>query len=159
MIKLKVKDYIEEFSLEHEHIYSVKTVLKWINLVEANVYADNIKKYLVACYPRVLGEYQFDLPSGVDFEDVKKLRVNGVAYKKKDVRAYKENRTFWFEGGKLCIYPACTETDIVDAKIRMVYLDKPATKLIADIATDTLLIPDRFSEVYDMFFACKNSFQ
>lgn len=151
-----VKDYIEAFFEEHEHSYEASTVLRWINLVESNIYADNIEKYLATNYHRVLNEYQFDLPNGVGFEDVKKLHVNGVKYRKKDVRAYKELNTYWYEGDKLCIYPACAETDPIDnPKIRIVYLSKPEKKLIANIDTDTLLIPDRFSDIYDYYLMAK----
>jgi hypothetical protein len=161
---------------------------------------------------------------------VYKLYVNGIPYKKKDTRAYKESRSYWYEGGKLCIYPACSETDtsyvsganeitfssatitttgddfvgfsigdvisvsgcllntannktvtiigvaakvltfasgtftaqaeaaaitISRPRIKLTYLSKPTTKLIANIATDTLTIPDRFSEIYDYFILSK----
>jgi hypothetical protein len=153
---MTVQDYINTFALEHDNPYEDAVLLKWINLVESNVYADNIKEYRVQNYARTLDVYQFDLPAGVDFNDVKSLRVNGVLYKKKDVRAYREKYSYWYEGGKLCIYPACSETDSpTDPKIRLVYQNKPVTKLIANIATDTLLINDRFIDIYDYYLMAK----
>lgn len=153
---MTVQDYINTFMLEHDNPYEEEVILKWINLVESNIYADNIKRYLVQNYARTLGVYQFDLPAGVEFTEVKSLRVNGVKYKKKDVRAYHENRSYWYEGGKLYIYPACSETDAPgEQKIRLVYLDIPTEKLYANIATDTLLLPNRFIDIYDYYLAAK----
>jgi hypothetical protein len=223
-----VKDYIEGFLLEYDHPYENATVLKWINLCESNVFGDTIKRYLVKYYARTLNAFQFALPAGVDFTSVKKVYVNGVRYKKKDVRAYKESRSFWYEDGKLCIYPVCSISDtsyvsgageitfatnsimttgdeftfsigdvilvsgattaannkyatvigkgtktlsfasgtftagadaaavtIAAPKIKVVYEDVPGTKLLANIATDELLIPDRFIQIYDYFLMGK----
>jgi hypothetical protein len=225
---LKVKDYIDGFALEYDHVYENATILKWINLAESNVFGDTIKNYLVQYYARVLNAFQFALPSGVDFTSVKKVYVNGRKYKKKDIRAYKENHSFWYEDGKLCIYPACTETDLSNVsgageitfatdkitttgdeftfsigdvvlisgsgtvannkyatvigkgtkvlnfaagtftagldgavvtitapKIKMTYENVPGTKLIANIATDELLIPSKYLEIYDFFLMSK----
>lgn len=227
---MTVSEYLTSFSLEHEHAYENATLLKWLNTVESNVYGDTIKEYLNVYYPRVLNTYQFSLPSGIDFEDITKVFINGRKYKKKDTRAYKEDRAYWYEGGKLCIYPVCSQTDssyvsgageltfasstitttgddftgisvgdviLVDGctvnasndkyatvigiatkvltfapgtfvagletgavtiyvpKIKVTYQNKPTPKLIANIATDTLLIPDRFNEAYEYFFLHK----
>ena len=224
-----VSDYMSTFLLEHDHPYDNAVILKYINLVESNVYADNIKEYLAQCYPKVLNTFQFSLPSGVNFTEVSKLYVNGRKYKKKDTRAYNEHKSYWYENGKLCIYPACSITDtsyvseageitfatdsitttgddfafaagdvvlitgctshtannkavmiasvdtdtltfasgtftagaesgiimIQKASIKVTYLNIPATKLIANIATDTLLFADRFVQVYDFFNMAK----
>lgn len=151
-----VDQLLTEFSLEHDSPYEDEVLLKWINYVESNVFEDNIKRYSVQKYARSIGVYQFDLPDSVDFEYVKSLFVNGIKYKKKDVRAYHESRTYWYEDEKLNIYPACTETDdISDPKIRLVYLDKPTKKLIDNIATDTLLIPDKFKDIYEYYFMAR----
>jgi len=106
-----VDDYIEQFNEEYEHPYEAATILRWINQVEANVYDDIIKDYIVYYYTRVLDEYQYSLPSGVNFIDVVSLHVDGIRYRKKDSRAYDEYRSFWYEGSNLCIYPACTTSD------------------------------------------------
>lgn len=153
---MTVQEYLNTFSLEHDSPYDDTVLLKWINYVELNVFEDTIKRYTVQNYARVLNAYQFDLPAGVEFTDVKSLRVNGIKYKKKDVRAYHENRSYWFEGGKLCIYPACAETDLPGSpKIRLVYLDKPVKKKIENIAMNELLIPDRFQDIYDYYLMAK----
>ena len=44
---------------------------------------------------------------------------------------------------------------IVRPKIRLIYESKPTTKLIANIATDTLFLPDRWIQVYDYFLMAK----
>jgi hypothetical protein len=202
-------------------------MLKWVNLCEANV--DILKTYLNAYYARTLNSFQISLPSGVEFDYVTKLYINGIPYKKKDTRAYKEKYSFWYEGGVINFYPACSETDttyvsdagdltfasgsivttgddftfvtgdsiivtdctvnttnnksaviqlaeddtltfpsgtftagletgvvtITKASIKLTYLSVPATKLIANILTDTLLIPDRFLDIYDYFCMSK----
>jgi hypothetical protein len=153
---MTIKDYMEQFAEEHEHDLEPSTILKYINLVEANVFSENIKDYRVQTYPRTKDAYQYDLPEGVDFTDVVALWVNGIKYKKKDVRAYHEYHSYWYEGGKLCIYPACSESDTgSEQNIRLVYQHKPAPKVIANIATDELLIPLMFQQIYDFFILQK----
>jgi hypothetical protein len=44
---------------------------------------------------------------------------------------------------------------IARPKIRLIYESKPATKLIANITTDTLFLPDRWVDVYDYFLMAK----
>lgn len=156
---MTVKDYIEQFNEEYDNtIFNAETILRWINLVESNI--DVMPEYRVQTYARVKDEYQYDLPDNVKFENVYGLRVNGIKYSKKDVREYKKLHTFWYENGKLCIYPACSETDILtEPKIRLVYRYRPSKKLIANIDTDTLYIPDRFSDIYDYFILAKMAYQ
>ena len=225
---MTVADYIEAFGEENDHIYEASTLLKWINLVESNVCAENIKEYLAQYYSRTLNEFQFNLPTGVNFTEVTKLHVNGIKYKKHDVREYKKKYTYWLEDDKLCIYPACPETDISytddvtfttsnitgdvlrgfsigdivivsgctinagnnksariisvsedtitfsddtftagaetdvtiqKAGIKLVYLNVPTAKVIGDIDTDTLAIPDRFCDIYDYFLMGKIAYQ
>ena len=227
---MTIQDYITAFALEFDHSHTNATMLKYINFIESNI--DILKEYLNAYYPRVLDTFQFTLPSGVDFEDVTKLYVNGVKYKKKDTRAYKEKYSYWYEGSKICIYPVCSATDdsyvsgageitfasatitttgddfsgisvgdvilvsgattsannkyatvieVDDAvltfatgtfsagldaaavtvsvpKIKLTYLSRTTTKLIADIATDTLSIPDRWIQVYDFWIMSKMAY-
>jgi hypothetical protein len=229
MNTMTVKDYLEGFLLENPHPHETATMLKWLNLCESNV--DVKKTYINQYYAKTINAFQFTLPTGVDIEDVANpIYVNGIKYKKKDPRAYKELRTFWYENGKLCMYPACDETDIayvsggneitfasstitttgadfsglvvgdtilvsgcllntsnnkpativgIAAKvltfasgtfaaqaeaaaitvqkvsIKVPYLSKPATKLIANIATDTLYFGDRWLEIYDFFLMSK----
>jgi hypothetical protein len=217
-----VQDYINTFALEHDNPYPDEVILKWINLVDGK---PSIKKdYRIQYYSKTLNAFQFSLPTGVDFEHVAKLYVDGNPYKKKDTRAYKESRSFWYEDSTLCIYPACYETDlsyvsgvgeitvatntitttgddftfsigdvvnitgctntannksaviiskaakvltfssgtftaetvagavtISKCKIKLTYEYKPVTKLIANIATDTLNLPDEWVEIYDFF--------
>jgi len=107
---MTVNDYLTGFLAENDHPHSNATLLKWINLVESNL--DNIKTYLVKYYARSLNAFQYTLPTGVSFDDVKSVYVNGIKYRKKDVRAHKEYRSYWYEDSKLCIYPACAETDL-----------------------------------------------
>ena len=221
-----VKDYMDGFLVEYDHVHTNATVLKWINLLESGI--DIVETYTVKYYVRALNTFQYDLPSGVDIEDIKAVYANGIKYKKKDSRAYKENRSYWYEDGKLCIYPACTEADlsyvsgageitfatdsitttgddfafsvgdtilvsgattvannihatiigvaakvstfaastftagadvaavtIARPKIKVVYENKPTAKLLANIATDTLNLPDKWLEAYDYFLMSK----
>ena len=109
---MTVKDYIEEFYEEHEHVFPQETILKWINRVEQNVYADNVEDFRIQYYTKKLNYAQFPLPSGVDYMNIVDLFVDGRQYKKKDARAYREPYTFWEDNGIIFIYPACSSTDI-----------------------------------------------
>lgn len=154
---LTVREYIEGFALEYEHPYEDSVILKYINIVEGNL--DVIKDYRIYKYAMVMGEYQYELPAGIEFENVYGLRVNGARYKKVDVREYKKLRTYWFENGKLCIYPACSNTDDpAYPQIRLVYKYRPTKKLMATIDTDELYIPDKHIEIYDFFLMAKISY-
>lgn len=106
-----VSNYIEAFNEEYDNTYEASILLKYINIVESNVYADNIKEYLVKYYARTLDAYQFSLPSGINITEVVKLYVNGRKYSKKDSRAHKEYYTYWYEQSKLNIYPKCSISD------------------------------------------------
>jgi hypothetical protein len=106
---MTVSDYMTGFLAEYDHAYTNATVLKWINAVEAKL--DYVKTYLTQYYVRTLDAFQYTLPTGVTIEDVRTVYVNGKKYKKKDVRAYNEYYSFWYEDSKLCIYPACATTD------------------------------------------------
>jgi len=223
---MTVQDYMTTFLSEHDHPYSNAVVLKWINILEGNL--DNVKTYLAQYYAQTVNTFQYTLPDDVSIMDVKSVYVNGKKYKKKDLREYHCDRSYWYENGKLCIFPACHETDasyVSDAgditfaadsitttgddfafstgdtimvsgaaeddnntyavitstddgvlyftddtftagadaavvtisrpKIKVVYEYKPTTKLIADVATDTLNLADRWVEIYDYFIMQK----
>jgi len=223
---MTVSDYMTGFLAEYDHPHTNATILKWINYAESKL--DYFKTYIVQYYAQTFNEFQYSLPSGVSFDDIRSVRVNGYKYKKKDNSAYKEYRSFWYEDSKLCIYPACATTDtsyvseageitfatntitttgddftfnvgdtvlisgatvsannryatvigsadtvltfaastftagadaaavtISTPKIKMTYEYRPVTKLIANIATDTLNLPDRFFEIYDYFLMSK----
>jgi len=223
---MTVSDYITAYNSEVDHPYTSATLLKYINLLESNL--DIIKTYTVKYYARVLNSFQYTLPTGVTVEDIRSVHVNGVKYKKKDARAYKERHSYWIEDDKLCIYPACSEADLsyvseageitfaadtitttgndftfsigdtilvsgattaannkhatiisvaakvltfaastwtagADAaavtiarpKIRVVYENKHTTKLIANIATDTLNLDDKWVDLYDHYLSAK----
>jgi hypothetical protein len=83
----------------------------FINAVESNVYTDIMKLYGVQYYNRQINLTQFTLPTGAAFEDIRKVYVNGVRYKKYDSRAYKVNKSYWYEQSKINIYPAPTVND------------------------------------------------
>ncbi|MEN6313257.1 MAG: hypothetical protein ABFD25_03295 [Clostridiaceae bacterium] len=226
MNRLTVKDYLDAYVLENDCPYENSTLLKYINLMESNL--DIIKSYTVKYYARVLNAFQYALPTGVTIDDVVSVYVNGKRYKKKDARAYKEIYSYWYEDGKLCIHPACSEADLsyvseaneitfaastitttgddstfcigdtvlvsgattaannkyatiigvaakvltfadstftagADAavvtisrpKIKVVYENKHTTKLIANIATDTLVLDDKWVDLYDYYLRAK----
>jgi hypothetical protein len=223
-----VSDYMATFLLEHDHPWENAVVLKWINLAESQL--DIIKTYTTKYYARVINEFQYTLPTGVDILDISSVYVNGTRYKKKDSREYKCYYSYWYEDGKLCIHPACAETDLsyvsstseitfasgsitttgddfsgvaigdiilvsgctVNAannkyatvtgvaakvlsfatgtftagaetaaitisvpKVKVVYENKHTTKLLANIGTDTLMLPEAYIEIYDFFLMSK----
>lgn len=148
---MKVKDYLETFHLENENPFDNKVLLKYINAVEQNL--DIVKDYRTQTYDMVKDRSQYELPEGVSFDDVYCLRVNGRLYKKVDVREYQKFYTFWFEGGKLNIYPACSKNK--EGGIKLVYKYRPIIKHIENIETDDLYLPDRWIEIYDYYLLSK----
>lgn len=220
-----VQAFITDLDSKYANAFSNADKLSWINEIELNDYADVVRNYLAAYYSRTANVNEISFPSGVSFNDIRKVYVNGTRYKKMDLRADKQYYSFYEENSKIKIYPAPSETDtsyVSDAgeitfasgsitttgddfsgfsvgdviqvsgattsannryatvtgvtdtvlsfatgtfsagldaaavtislpKIKVVYQNMPTEKLIANIATDTLLMPDRFKNVYTFY--------
>lgn len=223
-----VENYIKTFGEENEHIYSADVLVKWINLVESNIFSDTVEEYSTQYYSREVNKFRFKLPIGVNFTQIVKLYVNGIKYKKVDTREFNKLHTYYQDDDSICIYPILTTSDnsctlsdleftnstiigefngfkvgdvvnisgcttniennitativrtaknilifpedtftpgvepgevtVQKATIKMTYLKTPDAKLVENISTDTLLIPDRFQDIYDYFIMAKISY-
>lgn len=103
--------FITDLDSKFTNGYSSADKLSWVNKVEENIYADVVKLFAVQYYRRQKNVYQYSLPSGVNFEDVYKVFVDGKKYKRADLRTHEENKSFYYENTKLNIYPIPTDTD------------------------------------------------
>ena len=221
-----VSAFITDLDSKMPNAYGNADKLSWINDVELNDYADVAKAYANKYYSRTANTDEYTLPSGVAFTEIRRVFVEGRQYNKVDLRANKQYRSYWLEGGEIKVYPipdksdtsytsgaseitfaidkitttgdsftgfsvgdiievsGCTdntannkyarivstsetvftfptgtfaaqaesaEVTISAPKVRVVYQSLPAEKLIADVATDTLLLPDRFKNVYTYY--------
>ena len=106
-----VSAFISDLASKVTHAYANADILSFINDVESNVYADNVKLYAVQYYRRQNNLYQYSLPSGVNFEDIYKMYVNGTEYKRVDVRTHQRSKSYYYENSKINFYPVPTDTD------------------------------------------------
>jgi hypothetical protein len=91
-------------------------VVAWINEVDRNVYPDAEKNFLAAYYQRTANVSNIAFPSGVEFEDIESISVNGFAYKPADLRTLTRggvvNRVYYEDNGKIELRPIPTVSDV-----------------------------------------------
>jgi hypothetical protein len=146
---LTVSALITSIASKFDHSYDNQDILDLINEVEQSVYSEYIKEFDSAVLATVAEQSAYDLSTGVSFDAIESLFVNGSEYKKRDLRQH-ETKGFYKDGdGKLCLYPVPTTTDAVGSEtVLIVYRKKPAVKLVAAIETDTLSLPEAFTDIY-----------
>lgn len=128
--------------------YEDQDHLDWINDVESSLYSDTVKEFVGFKIALVSGQAAYDFPTGYDILDIESVFVNGSEYKKRDLRQY-QTSGYYKETDKLTLHPAPSQTDAVGAEsLYVVCRYKPAAKTIDGIATDTLLLPDAFMDIY-----------
>lgn len=132
------------------HGYGNQDVLDWINEVEldAGLYVD--PAYIRYEIQRIAAQDEYDLPAGVTVSDVNDVYSDGIRLPHLDARA--ADVYGWWKGSttaKIVIYPEPTTTDASDDKgLAVVYRSRPSAKLLANITTDTLSLPDQHKFVY-----------
>jgi len=106
-----VSAFITDLDSKYSNVYSNADKLSWVNLIEENIYASGIENLATQYYRRIKDVSQYSLPSSVAFNLLRKVYVGGRKYVRKDLRSYKERRTFWYQDSKINIHPAPSETE------------------------------------------------
>jgi len=107
-----VATFITELDSRFPNAYSDATKLAFVNDVELGIYEQIHKEETVKYYNRTKNLYQYSLPTGVLFEDVIALYVDGIEYEKNTSAEYKMNNSYFYEDGKINIYPVPTISDV-----------------------------------------------
>ena len=105
-----VSAFITELDTRYPNPYTNTNKVGFINNVELSVYNDINEEYRTQYYNRAKGTYQYDLPTGVLFEDVSALYVDNKRYYKKHTTANKDDYMYFYDQDKLNIYPV-SDTD------------------------------------------------
>jgi len=103
---LTVLQYIEEFKRANDVPYDNAMLLRHINDVEQNVYADVIEDFRNERYPAEPGADRFDPPTD-DMTRIVTVMVSGRKYQKVDARADKQPYSYWLEDDMINVFPPC----------------------------------------------------
>jgi len=113
---MTVSAFIADLVAKFPHTHTNAEVVAWINEVDRNVYPDAEKNFLAAYYQRTANVSNIAFPSGVEFEDIESISVNGFAYKPADLRTLTRggvvNRVYYEDGGKIELRPIPTVSDV-----------------------------------------------
>jgi hypothetical protein len=113
---MTVSAFIADLVAKFPHTHTNAEVVAWINEVDRNVYPDAEKNFLAAYYQRTANVSNIAFPSGVEFEDIESISVNGFAYKPADLRTLTRggvvNRVYYEDNGKIELRPIPTVSDI-----------------------------------------------
>jgi hypothetical protein len=113
---MTVSAFIADLVAKFPHTHTNAEVVAWINEVDRNVYPDAEKNFLAAYYQRTANVSNIAFPSGVEFEDIESISVNGFAYKPADLRTLTRggvvNRVYYEDNGKIELRPIPTVSDV-----------------------------------------------
>lgn len=111
---MTIQAFLNDFALKFSHTYSNTEMINWINQIDNKVYTDTKESFNVAYYKKILNETSILLPTGVEFEDISSLQVNGIPYQAStsNVSRYDRGRFYFYENGRLEIRPIQDGTDI-----------------------------------------------
>lgn len=106
-----VSAFITELDSRFPNVFTDANKLEWINDVELAVSEDIKREFRVAYHVAQANVYQYSIPSGVEWEDIYKIFVDGVEYYKKSLLQNQSNRSFYYEDGKINLYPVPYKSD------------------------------------------------
>jgi hypothetical protein len=122
--------------------------LDFVNELEQAVYSDTVKEFTGFDIALVSDQAAYDFPTGYTILDIEAAFLNDIELAKLDLRQY-QKKGYYSETGKLTLYPIPSQTDAEgEESLHVVCRTKPAVKLIANITTDALLLPDAFIDLY-----------
>jgi hypothetical protein len=153
---MKVDVLITAIDSEYDNSYTDANKLDWINAVELRYKLEvdqDLDTFEISRQANVAG---YDLPAGVQFEDIKIVYIDGRPADYIDLTSDKKEGYYKGTDGKFTIYPIPTVSDITPG-INGTNIIRPAAKVIGNKATDDLLIPDEFIDTYKYYANWKMS--
>ena len=110
---MTILSFMNDLQAKFPHSHTTAEVIAWINEVDRSVFADAEKNFLVANYQRAANVSNISMPTGVEFEDIESISVNGFKYWPSDLRTINNSSRYYFkEDGKLEIRPIPAISDI-----------------------------------------------
>lgn len=117
-----IREIIDDVDRLKPNAYSDAVKVGWISDIDEKVKANNIKTFSFFDIQRIEGQTSYDIPLGVNFEDIETVFFDSIPVTKIDFRSYLETG-YYLENGKFAIYPAPTRTDESSAPgIRVIYI-------------------------------------
>lgn len=155
----KVAELINEINEQVSNVYSDATKVSWINEVEQELYSDVIEDYTEHVF--TVADAEADSPIALSyldggntvtflFEDIRKIEVKHGTGKYEEYSptslAYVPESSYYKINEKLG-YSDPKDND----SVKVIFRRLPATKLVANIASDFLSLPDRFLKLYKYY--------
>jgi hypothetical protein len=146
---MKVSDVITYIDELKENKFTNPNKLRWVNDVDARVWADIYKYTDFKEVATVIGQAAYSIPDSVDFSRVEAVFVNGVKIHKIDHSAL--NTTGYYRGadGKINIYPVPTTAG---QTIRIAY-SLPFTEHAS--VNDDVLVSAPYSKIYWQYISAQ----
>lgn len=148
---MKVSEIMTIVNGNMDHSLGDKFLLNKINELETSIYINYLKELDEDAIDLVADQANYTM-TGYKFEDILSVNVNSVEYYKRSI-LYTEGKVYYKKNGQIYIYP--TPTAASTGGLVIVYYAKPATKLIANIATDELSLcsdfGERLSSIYEYY--------
>jgi len=140
-----VQQFITELDAQKPQKYDNSIKINWINEVEQNLYSKVIEEYIkddtqyanVSVFPL---DIKTDL--GIEFEDIRKVYVDGVEYSKMSL-AYTPDGSYFKNDEKLDISKRPTGP----VNVSIVYRERPTIKTVDTINTDKINLPDQHIKI------------
>lgn len=107
-----VSAFIADLHAKFPHSHTNAEQVAWINEVDRDVLPDAEKTFVTARYNRVANVSNISYPSGVEYEDIESLSIDGFKYWAVDARTiHSHQRHYYEEDGKIEIRPIPTQSD------------------------------------------------
>jgi hypothetical protein len=151
---MKVNELITTVDSEYANPYDMQNKLNWINELELRYRLEVDQKLGIFELSRLSNIAGYDMPSGVQFKDLKIVYIDRRKADFIDLTSYQKPGYYQDADGKFAIYPVPIVSDSTPG-IRCVYIIRPTAKVLANIETDDLLITDEYINVYKYFIFWK----
>jgi hypothetical protein len=145
---MTVQELITSIDSKVPNSFTSQDKVDFINELEQSIYYDIVKKFVSNKIGLTADVSSYDYPTGVTFEDIEAVLLNDNELKKLVIRQ-KFKHGYFDDGGKLALYPTPSMTDDVESpSLEVISRFRPTKKLIGNIATDTLVLPDVYADIY-----------
>jgi hypothetical protein len=150
---MNMKDLIDYIDEVRKNDYSQSAKIMWVSDVDAMVKDQIMKTYAVHEIERVEDQANYSLPSGVTFNMVEKVYVDGKEIPKIDYRTFLKTGYYLNDSGEIEFYPVPSNDDPSgEPGIRIVYQEGMDRYTTADYTNNTkLLVPDPYATLYSEY--------
>lgn len=106
-----VSAFITDLDSKKPNSFTDTNKVSWVNDVELDIYENIYKEYRFQFYNRVKNKYKYTMPSGALWDDIFTVTVDGTPYKKRGIADSNKQKSFYYDGSALNIYPVPTVND------------------------------------------------